>query len=182
MRRNNKSEGFTVIEVALVLAIAGLIFMMIFIALPALRSSQKDAQRRDDVATLLEKVKNYQTNNRGSLPNGPANENSYVLVKDGNASGNNTSWAGFYRQYLGTNFYDPDGKPYQLYVINCLNSGSTAKTCKMNYENVSFPNDYKMLVIKQAQCDGSVAKPTKNPRKIAVIYRLEGSGTFCSNS
>ncbi|MCL2869540.1 prepilin-type N-terminal cleavage/methylation domain-containing protein, partial [Candidatus Saccharibacteria bacterium] len=33
-------QGFTIIEVVLVLAIAGLIFLMVFIALPALQRSQ----------------------------------------------------------------------------------------------------------------------------------------------
>ena len=38
--------GFTIIEVVLVLAIAGLIFLMVFIALPALQRSQRDTERR----------------------------------------------------------------------------------------------------------------------------------------
>ena len=48
MNVQRKQKGFTIIEVVLVLAIAGLIFLMVFIALPALQ--------------------NYATNNRGSLP------------------------------------------------------------------------------------------------------------------
>ncbi len=38
--------GFTIIEVVLVLAIAGLIFLMVFIALPALQRAQRDSQRK----------------------------------------------------------------------------------------------------------------------------------------
>ena len=41
----NSKKGFTIIEVVLVLAIGGLIFLMVFIALPALQRSQRDAQR-----------------------------------------------------------------------------------------------------------------------------------------
>ena len=37
-----KDRGFTIIEVVLVLAIAALIFLMVFIALPALQASQRD--------------------------------------------------------------------------------------------------------------------------------------------
>lgn len=40
------TKGFTIIEVVLVLAIAGLIFLMVFIALPALQRGQRDTQRR----------------------------------------------------------------------------------------------------------------------------------------
>ena len=55
---NKSFRGFTIIEVALVLAIAGLIFLMVFIALPGLRASQRDAERRENVAMFLESVKN----------------------------------------------------------------------------------------------------------------------------
>jgi prepilin-type N-terminal cleavage/methylation domain-containing protein len=37
-----KAHGFTIIEVVLVLAIAGLIFLIVFLALPALQRSQRD--------------------------------------------------------------------------------------------------------------------------------------------
>ena len=42
------NKGFTIIEVVLVLAIAGLIFLMVFIALPALQSSQRNTQREQE--------------------------------------------------------------------------------------------------------------------------------------
>lgn len=60
--------GFTIIEVVLVLAIAGLIFLMVFIALPALQRSQRDTQRRENVAALADAVTSYQGNNNGKLP------------------------------------------------------------------------------------------------------------------
>ena len=44
LKKNKK--GFTIIEIVLVLAIAGLIFLMIFVALPALQRSQRDTQRK----------------------------------------------------------------------------------------------------------------------------------------
>ena len=39
-----KQQGFTIIEVVLVLAIAGLIFLMVFIALPTLQRNQRDTR------------------------------------------------------------------------------------------------------------------------------------------
>ena len=67
---NNKSntKGFTIIEVVLVLAIAGLIFLMVFIALPALQRNQRDTQRKNDLSRALTAVQNYQSNNKGSMP------------------------------------------------------------------------------------------------------------------
>ena len=62
-------KGFTLIEVALVLAIAGLIFMMVFITLPRVWANQRDAARRDDMMTFIQKLKDFQSNNnRGALP------------------------------------------------------------------------------------------------------------------
>ena len=61
-------QGFTIIEVVLVLAIAGLIFLMVFIALPAMRRNQRDAQRRQDMSRLKDAIERYKVNNRGQLP------------------------------------------------------------------------------------------------------------------
>lgn len=62
-------KGFTIIEVVLVLAIAGLIFMAVFIVLPPLWASQRDAARKENLMTFVTNLANYQTNNnRGALP------------------------------------------------------------------------------------------------------------------
>ena len=39
-------KGFTIIEVVLVLAVAGLIFLMVFLALPALQRAQRDTTKK----------------------------------------------------------------------------------------------------------------------------------------
>ena len=65
----NNRKGFTIIEVSLVLAIAGMIFMMAFLVLPGLWASERDAERRDDMIKFVNNLKNFQTNNnRGALP------------------------------------------------------------------------------------------------------------------
>ena len=64
-------EGFTIIEVVLVLAIAGLIFLMVFVALPALQRSQRDTQRRNDLSRVDTSLVQYQTNNASKTNNLP---------------------------------------------------------------------------------------------------------------
>lgn len=83
--KDNYKYGFTIIEVVLVLAIAGLIFAMTFIALPNLWASQRDAQRRNDMTTFMSTLKSYQSNNsRGALPGarksgaGPGSDNEEI--------------------------------------------------------------------------------------------------------
>ncbi len=62
-------KGFTIIEVVLVLAIAGLIFLMVFVALPALQASQRDGARKNDVSAVAAAVNSFASANKGSFPN-----------------------------------------------------------------------------------------------------------------
>lgn len=63
-----QTKGFTIIEVVLVLAIAGLIFLMVFIALPAMQRGQRDDARKRDVELIATAVTTFTGNNRGSWP------------------------------------------------------------------------------------------------------------------
>lgn len=68
MNNKRQTKGFTIIEVVLVLAIAGLIFLMVFTALPALQKSQRDTARKNDVSSVASAVTSYSSNNRGKFP------------------------------------------------------------------------------------------------------------------
>ena len=59
-----KQKGFTIIEVVLVLAIAALIFLMVFIALPALQANQRDTQRKADASLAASAITNYTSGER----------------------------------------------------------------------------------------------------------------------
>ena len=64
-----KLKGFTLIEVILVLAVAGLIMAMVFVGVPALTATQRDSSRKDQMLQFISNLKSYQANNnRGSLP------------------------------------------------------------------------------------------------------------------
>lgn len=156
-------NGFTLIETVLVLAIAGLIFLMVFIALPALWRNTRDAERREDMATLVATIKKYQSNNRGSLP---------------------TSWGSssdLVKKYLPEDFADPDGTGYTLTKIDC-NTDDADDICRgaSDIENGTFSHNVYIYV--SATCDGALAKKSANPRKVAVMYKLEGGGAYCVNS
>lgn len=96
-KQQQKKSGFTIIEVVLVLAIAGLIFLMVFIALPALQRNQRDDQRKRDVGRVKVAVTNYMSSNRGNIPN-PSTFNS------------------FREKYLipASEYSDPQGGEYQV--------------------------------------------------------------------
>lgn len=61
-----KQKGFTIIEVVLVLAIAALIFLMVFIALPALQRNQRDQARKTVQAKVVTAITTYQSTHRGA--------------------------------------------------------------------------------------------------------------------
>ena len=61
-------SGFTIIEVLIVLAIAGLILLIVFEAIPALQRSSRNNQRRQDVGAILDAVSHYELNNSGTFP------------------------------------------------------------------------------------------------------------------
>lgn len=66
--RQKRQEGFTIIEVLIVLAIAGLILLVVFLAVPALQRNSRNTQRQNDVAGILGGMSEYVNNNNGELP------------------------------------------------------------------------------------------------------------------
>jgi len=79
-----KQKGFTIIEVVLVLAIAALILLMVFIALPALQRNQRDPARKTVLGKVASAVTTYQSNNRGAQP---ANGDALSKYVDGSPTG-----------------------------------------------------------------------------------------------
>lgn len=69
MTKKDNKKGFTIIEVVLVLAIAGLIFAMVFIALPALQRSQRDQSRKNDASTVAAAITRNSANRNGGTFN-----------------------------------------------------------------------------------------------------------------
>lgn len=63
-----KQEGFTIIEVLIVLAIAGLILLIVFLAVPALQRNSRNTQRRTDVSKMTAILQEAANNNNGKLP------------------------------------------------------------------------------------------------------------------
>ena len=192
-------KGFTLIEVVLVLAIAGLIFMMVFFTLPTVLANQRDTERRDNVLTFIQRLKDFQSNNnRGALPTMNSGASQEVTRKTAKSepSGIKDTWPAFYRDYFDDVFTDPIGDNYKLMIGYCDNNtysnpqailGQLDKNCTspngkaINGEN-AFPNDYKLYVLIGAKCNGEKAVGSANIRKVAVLYKLEGGGVYCGES
>ena len=161
--RQKDKKGFTIIEVVLVLAIAGLIFMMVFIALPALQKSQKDTQRKNDLSRAQTAVVQYASNNRGSLP---------------------TNWGTFETQYLaaqGDSFIDPLGASSSaptetMYVFKADALGSELTG--------PFNSDHQNVIYYTVgyTCGEGGKVEKSGTRKVALRMYLEGGGVTCQNN
>lgn len=156
-KQNIKTKsGFTIIEVVLVLAIAGLIFLMVFIALPALQRSQRDTQRRDDMARLATALTNWQTNHGNNLPT--TDTDGTTLLDD-------------YLKRNNGEFQEPDGGNYELNIIEA--------TGQTDFESAERP---MINLYLNAYCNNGTAAFQSGSRKYAIVYKLEGSGDFCQDN
>ena len=66
-RTKRGSKGFTIIEVLIVLAIAGLIMLIVFLAVPVLLRNERNRQREADVALIFSAIQNCVLNHNGHV-------------------------------------------------------------------------------------------------------------------
>jgi len=84
---NKQTQGFTIIEVLIVLAIAGVIMLVVFLAVPALQRNSRNTQRKADVSHLAGVTSEWISNNAGKTvtawdgTNGPdLTKESFALI------------------------------------------------------------------------------------------------------
>jgi prepilin-type N-terminal cleavage/methylation domain-containing protein len=158
MNINNKpkTQGFTIIEVVLVLAIAGLIFLIVFLALPALQRSQRDTQRKNDLSRLMSQLTQYQSNHQGAIPTGTG------------AGAWNTNFVSAYLTNNGQTFNDPEtGTQYTVNVYTTATTQPTATGQLYTYVGYTCTS-------------GALA--TGSARSVAALVYLEQGGTLCQNN
>ncbi len=186
MTKNNK-KGFTIIEVVLVLAIGGLIFLMVFIALPALQSSQRNTQRGNDLSRLLTAVNDYQSNNNGKTPweTGSTDTNFVKRYMDDTCSVASTNGSLSTYSGCGAQFTDPDGN---IYAIRYMGEPSSASQDVSNGNQagaaMTFANSgHAFIVYRNAGCgdEGKVIKGN-GKRQIAVFMVEEGNSITCNDN
>lgn len=161
MTTTQQKQGFTIIEVVLVLAIAGLIFLMVFIALPALQRGQRDTARRSDVSTVSAAFNTFTTNNRGDIPN------SAELRTQLGASGGSA--------------------PFTFDEVSNNTTNVTVDTSEPTAA-VTVPEGtitvYTGMTCDSVNANGSVTMGNGTNRQYATLTRLEGgnSSGFCLDS
>jgi prepilin-type N-terminal cleavage/methylation domain-containing protein len=154
MNAQTNKKGFTIIEVVLVLAIAALIFLMIFIALPALQRGQRDTQRKDDLARFTSQITSFQSSNNGGVPTGSPALDGFITnyMNKGNA--------GFKDPHTGNDYV----VKYQL--------AAPAAEGEMSYSAKASCG---------TTGDGSLTS-TGSPRNYAVSIWLENGAPYCQDN
>lgn len=71
-QQQTKERGFTIIEVMIVLAIAGAIIGIVLLAVPALNRSNRNNAIKADANAVSQAVSEFSNNNEGRLPNNTA--------------------------------------------------------------------------------------------------------------
>lgn len=199
-KQNIKSkQGFTIIEVVLVLAIAGLIFLMVFIALPALQRSQRNTQRRNDYSMLSTAVTNYASNNGGrvskiygSIPTGAKLDPTRWINETGLDPNDNLYEIGAF-SYAG---WVQKNKPYPADKVDaqaayCADPDVTdINQCKAEdlVEAKAGDPGSQVFIIVGANCNDTDGNGDARPKEdkgsnaFAVYGYMEGGTYYCQAS
>lgn len=178
-----KKRGFTIIEVVLVLAIAGLIFLMVFIALPALQRSQRNTRRRQDISRISTAVTQYLASNNKlpfSLEGTTAvfNQDFVSHYIDSNATyvENKKGKVKFKCDKECPEFSDPDGSPYGFVITTASNVGTYVKDSAID----NF-KDHSIYAANNAKCSGedTTFEDASGTNDFALAYILEGGSVYC---
>lgn len=172
----SKSEGFTIIEVLIVLAIAGLIILIVFLAVPALQRNSRNTQRRNDTAGVASAVANFSNNTGGQLADRVAgdgtNTNNLVLSRNGVTGASETAKLGYYTTAVGATPATSSGNVF-------ISTPGTLPTITNNPANpasaTNLRNDSISIVVGWSCNSTNTGLGTQNARVVAILYNLEAA-------
>ena len=73
-----KTDGFTIIEVMIVLVIAAVILLIVFLAVPALQRNSRNNQRKNDASRISSAMAEDASNSNGELATTYADISGYI--------------------------------------------------------------------------------------------------------
>ena len=151
-KSKSNSEGFTIIEVMIVLAIAGLILLIVFLAVPALQRGSRNTQRKNEASQVLSSVANYVSNTNGTVPSSTATLTT--AAQDAK-----------FNFYTSTNLYFGATTTIPTTAVVGGNGNATTLTTE------------DLIFFSGATCSGTTATTTSaSSRSYALIYAVESGG------
>lgn len=169
-KQTKKQSGFTIIEVMIVLAVAGLIMAIVFLAIPALQKTNRNTQRKNDVSRIAGSINDYVANNNGKLPTAlvwsgavaagelDLTSQTYSIVDKGAMGAKNTA-----TKLTG----------------DLTNNGTVASTQPATATGASvYPKADVVFFYSNANCGGTnTPKVSNSSRSFALWYGIEGTTT-----
>lgn len=164
------NQGFTIIETLIVLAIAGLILLIVFLAVPALERNSRNTQRKDDVSSLSGAIQEYVDNNGGGMP---------TVATNFTANWN----PGFYTAgevtldpatlpitatYSGTQYNPASGSAIAVVEGGTCTTNGTALS-----DGTSTAQTASGVMLATTAAENS---PVPTLKSVAILYDVEGSG------
>lgn len=171
MIKNQKSQkGFTIIEVALVLAVGALIFLVVFLAVPALQRNQRNDARKRDQSSVVEAVTSYTSNNPAKKLTSATNENAYTAGAPAT-----TNWLGKYLDQLSNNTEEVAVKNNTTTVPTVGDTSDDKDTAKKT-----------IYVLTGATCNSDGKTTKKGTAKQAAVISFQetaaGVDAVCSSA
>jgi prepilin-type N-terminal cleavage/methylation domain-containing protein len=150
------THGFTIIEVLIVLAIAGLILLVVFLAVPALQRNSRNTSYRNEASQILTAYSEHSNNTAG----GAALSASDTAASCGSAGA-----------------YTCDaGKVVDL----TKNKNITALKIEAQAATPTAPTLSKATLQTGAKCSGNTASVAGAARQVALFFLIENSGSNTS--
>jgi prepilin-type N-terminal cleavage/methylation domain-containing protein len=147
-----QEKGFTIIEVLIVLAIAGLIILIVFLAVPALQRNSRNTQRRNDVSALLGAYQEGVNNTNGAVPADCNGSQATCWVRNAKMSN------------------------YDNQVAGMTWDSRSAAAAVTNSTTVDQVQVYSYAKCGTGTDNGNIVTTNATSRSIAVLFSVESSG------
>lgn len=180
MKKSQK--GFTIIEVALVLAIGALIFLVVFLAVPALQRNQRNDARHRDVSNIVTAVTSWAANNTQTNLADAVTSATQNQVNPDSGQGDPNTQLGKYLDSVSSNTeevfvtsYDDIGNPTDI----------TNEYSLFTNDGTADGNPTRITIVVGAQCDGTAGLKDAPARSSAVVGSTETTAAavpYCSSA
>ena len=162
---NRDKKGFTIIVVMIEPAIAALILLVVFLAVPALQRSQRNNARKSDSSRVAAAVVDFTSTNQGNLPSTASTADCDTIY---------TSSASL-SQYTGLTCVAAAALPAAISSNNFyLGSTPAAYTAPAAVNNV-------LILGEGVVCNGTTGMTNAAPatsKSMALMYSLESGSTY----
>lgn len=164
---SRKQKGFSIIEILIVLAVAGLILAVVFLAVPQLQRNARDSARQSVATRLSAEMETYASNNGGKYPfTGVPGAFAVCTTITGAGSCND-----FYTRYIQNKVDIKDPSTGNDVTINISSSATTPAWAAGN-----------VWVSAGNRCNGEAFTAGNgggvNARSYAMLVALDRSNTF----